>query len=103
MSILQHVANDTNAYELWHKLAGMYESIMRKLVRLKYSNGERIVVHTSTFMGLVNQLTPTKMPLYDELQNLLLLSSLPNSWENLAMLLRKLLSRGQVVLRGCKD
>ena len=38
MSVLQHVANDTNAYELWQKLLGQYErknalnktSLMRK-------------------------------------------------------------------------
>ena len=44
VDILQHVANDTYAYELWHKLVGIYErknalnkvSFMRKLVRLSY-------------------------------------------------------------------
>ena len=62
VSVLQHVANDTNAYELWHKLVDMYErknalnkaSWMRKLVKLKYLDGESIVVHTNTFMGLVH-------------------------------------------------
>ena len=68
MSIFQHVANDTNAYELEHKLAGLYErknalnkaSLMRKLVMLKYIDGDSIVVHTNIFdMGLVNQLAST--------------------------------------------
>ena len=62
MSILQHVANDTNAHDLWRKLSGLYErknalnkaSLMRKLVRLKYTDGDSIVVHIGTFMGLVN-------------------------------------------------
>ena len=75
VSILQHVANDTNAYELWHKFAGIYEwknalnkaSLMRKLVRLKYSDDESIVVHTNTFMGLEKQLASAKMPLDDDL------------------------------------
>ena len=71
ISILQHVANYTNAHELWHKLSALYEtknilnktSLMRyKLVRLKYVDGDNIVVHISTFMGLVNQLASTKFP-----------------------------------------
>ena len=41
--------------------------LMRKLVRLKYTDGESIVVHSSTFMGLVNQLASAKMQLDDEL------------------------------------
>ena len=47
VSVLQDVANDTNAYEMWHKLSGLYErknalnktSFMRKIVRLKYRDG----------------------------------------------------------------
>ena len=43
VSVLQHVANDTNTYDLWHKLSSLYErkntlnkaSVMRKIVRLK--------------------------------------------------------------------
>ena len=73
VSVLQHVANDKNAYDLWHKLSRLYErknalnkaSLMRKLVRLKYIDGDSIVVHISTFMGLVNQLASTKFPLDD--------------------------------------
>ena len=69
VSLLQRVVNDMNAYELWHKLVDMYErknalnkaSWMRKLVKLKYLDGESIVVHTSMFMGLMNQLASTKM------------------------------------------
>ena len=52
VSIIQHVANDTNVYESWHKLVGMYEqknalnnpSLIRKLMRLKYSDGESIMM-----------------------------------------------------------
>ena len=50
VSVLQHVANDTNAYEMWHKLSRLYErkngvnktSQMRNIVRLKYRDGESI-------------------------------------------------------------
>ena len=44
ISVLQHVASDTNAFELWHKLSALYERknalnktfLMRKIVNLKY-------------------------------------------------------------------
>ena len=42
-------------------------SLMRKLMTLKYADGESILMHTSTFMGLANQLASTKMPLDDEI------------------------------------
>ena len=79
------MANDTNAYDLWHKLSGLYErknalnkaSLMRKIVRLKYRDGESIVVCINTFMGLVNQFVATKFPLDDALQAQLLLCTLP--------------------------
>ena len=48
-------------------------------------DGDRIVVHISTFMGLVNQLASTKFPLDDVMQALLLLRTLPDSWENLVV------------------
>ena len=46
VSVLQHVANATNAYEMWQKLSGLYErknalnrtSLMRKIVNLKYTS-----------------------------------------------------------------
>ena len=91
ISILQHVTSDTNAYELWYKLSVLYErknalnktSLMRKIVRLKYIDGESIVVHISAFMGLVNQLASMKFPLDEAMQAISLLCTLPNSWENL--------------------
>ena len=50
MSVLQDVAHDTNAYEMWHKLAGLYErknalnkaSLMRMIVRLKYRDSDTL-------------------------------------------------------------
>ena len=110
VSILQHVAIDTNAYELWHKLANMYESmnalnkasLMRKLVRLKYSNGDSIVVHTSTFMGMVNPLASTKMPLDDELRALLSLSSQPDNWETLVVSLSNSCQEDKLSLEAIK-
>ena len=67
------MANDTNADEMGHKLLGLYKRknalnktlLMRKIIRLKYRDGESIVVHINTFMGYVNQLAAAKFPLDD--------------------------------------
>ena len=83
------MANDTNAYDLWHKLSSLYERknalnkacLMINIARLKYRDGESIVVHINTFMGLVNQLAPSKFPLDDVMQALLRLCTLSDSWE----------------------
>ena len=71
---------------MWHKLSSHKKaSLMRKLVRLKYTYGDNIVVHNTTFMWLVNQLASTNFPFDDALQALLLLSSLTNNCENLVV------------------
>ena len=91
ISILQHVASYTNAHELWHKLSTMYErksalkktSLMRKIVMIKYTASDNI--HIDTFTRLVNLLASTKFPLDDVMQALLLICTLPDSWENLVV------------------
>ena len=77
-------------------MSGLYErknalnktSLMRKIVRLKYRDGESIVEHIlSTFMGYVTQLEATKFPHDDAMQAILLMCTLPDSWENLVVTL----------------
>ena len=58
---------------------------MKRLVNLKYKEGHSITEHTSEFQGLVDKLTTMKIILDDELQALLLLSSLPDNWEILVV------------------
>lgn len=93
LSDFHHVAIETNAQVLWQKLEKMYEIkttnykifSMKKLVNLKYTNGKSIMEHLSDFKDLVNCLSTVKLVLDDELQALLLLNSLPNSWKTLVV------------------
>ena len=62
---------------------------MRKIVRLKYRDGESIAIHINTFMGFVNQLVAAKFPLDNDIQALLLCTLL-DSWENLVVTLNTL-------------
>ena len=106
LSVLQHVANETNAFEMWKKLETMYErnnamgkaSLIRRLVKLQYKDGNSIVVHMNEFQGVVNQLAGMKMKLEDELQALLLLSSLPDSWDTLVVSLSNSAPDGKMTM-----
>ena len=50
-----------------------------KIVNLKNKDESSVSEHMSEFQGLVNQLSTMKLNLDDEIQALLLLSSLPNN------------------------
>ena len=56
---------------------------MRKVVDLKYREGSSIAEHLNELQSVINQLSYMKMTLDDELQTLLLLRSLSDSWETL--------------------
>ena len=71
---------------------------MKRLVNLKYKEGLSITEHTSEFQDLVDQLTTMEIILDDELQALLLLSSLPDSWETLVVLVNISAPNGKLTL-----
>ena len=82
-----HVVKESRADVLWRKLEIIYKkpiehnkaNFIKRLVNLKYNERRSIIEHTSEFQVLVNQLTTMKIILDDELQTLLLLSSLPDN------------------------
>ncbi|KAF7149825.1 hypothetical protein RHSIM_Rhsim02G0089300 [Rhododendron simsii] len=109
--VFHHVAQETDAYTLWTKLEGMYQSktsrnkalLMRRLVNLKLKSGNSVAVHSSEFQNLVNQLASVGMKLDDELDALLLLSSLPDDWETLVVSLSNSAPDGKLTTTLVKD
>lgn len=93
-SIFHHVAQETDAYALWKKLEDMHQTkiarnkalLMRRLVNMKLRSGISVAERTSEFQSPVNQLSSVEMLIGDEMQSLLLLSSLLESWEHLLLL-----------------
>ena len=55
------------------------------MINLKYKEGSYIPEHLNEMKGIVNQLASMKIVFDDELQALMLLSSLPESWETLVV------------------
>ena len=76
-------------------MSGLYErknalnktSQIRKIVNLKYKDGESMVQHINTFMRYVNQLATIKFPLDYTMQAIMLMCTLPESGENLVVTL----------------
>ena len=93
ISIFNHVSQESDPYDLWKKLEGLYErktahnkaSLIKRLVNLKLKGGKSVSEHLSDFQDIINKLTTMKVVLDDELQALFLLSSLPDSWETLVV------------------
>ncbi|GFY95526.1 hypothetical protein Acr_10g0009110 [Actinidia rufa] len=89
--VFHHVAQETSTYELWIKLEEIYQAktsqnkalLMRRLVNLKLQRETTVAEHTSEFQSLVNQLTSVDLQFDDEIQALLLLSSLPKELEDI--------------------
>ena len=80
------------------KTAQNKASTIRRLVNLKYRETWSVFECLSVFQGLVNQLTNMKMVHDDELQALLLLSSLPDNWDTLVVSLSNSAPQGVLTL-----
>ena len=72
-------------------------------MNLKLKEGKSIVEHLSEFQDLVNQMVTMKLVIDDELQALLLLSYLPDSWETLVVSLSNSALNGVLQLAMVKD
>ena len=72
-------------------------------MNLKYKYGNSVVEHLGNFQGLLNELSTMKLELDDEVQTLLLLSSLPDNWETLVVSLSNSTSNGVIIVNMVKD
>ena len=72
-------------------------------MNLKLKEGKSIAEHLSEFQDLVNQMVTMKLVIDDELEALLLLSSLLDSWETLVVTLSNFALNGVLQLAMVKD
>jgi gag-polypeptide of LTR copia-type len=85
--VYYHISTETNVKVLWEKLESLYERktaqnktfYIKKLINMKYQVGSSVLDHLSRFQDCVKYLSTMKMILDEELQALILLSSLPDS------------------------
>ena len=107
----EHIYDETKADVVWKKLENLFARItlenktimIRRLVNLKYKDGNNIVEHISSFQGIVNKLVTMKMNINDKMQASLLLNSLPDSWETLVVTVSNSTPIGILTMGSVKD
>ena len=90
----EHIFDETKADVVWKKLENLFvkkkksgnkTTLIRRLINLKYKDGNSMVERISSFQRIVNKLVAMKMNIDDEMQASLLLSSFPDSCETLVV------------------
>lgn len=110
-SILHHVIEEKKADVLWKKLSTMYEikapvnkvPAIKKLMRLIYNENQSMSKHLSNFQDMVNQLASAKITFEDEILALLLMGTLPDSFETLVITLSNSAPGGKISLESVKE
>ncbi|KAF5797362.1 putative RNA-directed DNA polymerase [Helianthus annuus] len=87
-SVAYNVVNETTTYGVLKALSNMYEKpsasnkvfLIRQLVNTKMKEGMPVAAHINEFNSIISRLASVEIKFEDEVQALLLLSSLPDSW-----------------------
>ena len=61
--------------------------LIKQLMNLRYREGAPLADHVNAFQGIINQLSSMGISFEDEVRALLLLGSLPDTWETLKVTL----------------
>ncbi|KAM2780700.1 hypothetical protein COP1_015809 [Malus domestica] len=110
-SAFHHVSNETNASKFWTNLESLFEKktpakkafLIKELIHVKYKDGLSVAEHLNNFQNIINQLATMKMTIEDELQALLLLGSLPDSWETFVVSVSNSAPTGVLTLDNVKN
>nr|GEU68644.1 hypothetical protein [Tanacetum cinerariifolium] len=88
LSLAKNVAYEKTTYGLFKALSNIYEKpsasnkvfLIRQLVNMKMKEGASVADHVNKFNSILSRLMSVDIKFDDEVQALLLLSSLPESW-----------------------
>uniref|UniRef100_A0A2N9EUG1 Retrovirus-related Pol polyprotein from transposon TNT 1-94 n=1 Tax=Fagus sylvatica TaxID=28930 RepID=A0A2N9EUG1_FAGSY len=97
--------------ELMTALCGMYEKpsannkvhLMKKLFNLKMAEGTAVAQHLNEFNTITNQLSSVEIEFDDEIRALIVLASLPNSWEAMRMAVSNSAGKGKLKYNDIRD
>eukprot|EP00253_Pinus_taeda_P033098 PITA_33098 len=92
-SVLLNVSGEATAKALWDKLQILYQSkslvnklfLWKKLYNLRMKDGDSVKEHLNAFNTVVSQLPSVDIKISDENKCIILLCSLPNSWDSLVI------------------
>ena len=92
-SVAHNVVKEKTTANLMKALSGMYEKpsvknkvhLIKKLFNLKMAENASVAQHLNEFNTITNQLSSVGIDFDDEIRALIVLASLPNSWEAMRM------------------
>jgi hypothetical protein len=92
-SVAFNISKEKTTKDLMDSLAKLYEKpsasnkvfLMKRLFNMKMSEGGSVADHLNEFNTVTNQLSSVKVDFDDEVRALLILCSLPESWNGLVM------------------
>ncbi|GAB2302689.1 hypothetical protein Dimus_039387 [Dionaea muscipula] len=109
-NVLNHISKETDAKVLWEKLESLYASktgstkmmLINQLMTIKYQDDKPITDHLNTYQGIVNQLEGMGISFGDEVKGLVLLGTLPETWEVFRMSITNSVPNGTMTLEYAK-
>lgn len=110
-SVAHNVVKEKTTKGLMAALSSMYEKpsannkvhLMKKLFNLKMAEGTPVAQHLNEFNTIVNQLSSVEIDFDDEIRALIVLASLPNSWEAMRMAVSNSAGKNKLKYEDIRD
>ena len=77
--------------------------LMKKLFNLKMAEGTAVAKHLNEFNTITNQLSSKEIEFDDEIRALIVLASLPNSWEAIRIAVSNSAGKGKLKYDDIRD
>ena len=109
--ITHNVVKNTTTTNRMNALSSMYEKplannkvhLMKKLFNLKMAKNALVAQHLNEFNTITNQLSSVEIDFDDEICALIILASLPNSWEAMMMIVSNSTGKDKVTYNDIRD
>ncbi|RDX95656.1 hypothetical protein CR513_21792, partial [Mucuna pruriens] len=109
-NVYNHISSEIDAKTLWEKIEFLYASkcrnnklfLLNSVVSLKFKEDTSLSDHLNEFQGIIDQMSRMGIKFEDEILGLLLLNSLPESWETFKVSITNSAPNGVVSLQMVK-
>ena len=110
-SVAHNVVKEKTTADLMKALSGMYKKpsannkvhLMKKLFNLKMAENALVAQHLNEFNTITNQLSSVEIDFDDEICALIVLASLPNSWEAMRMAVSNSIGKEKLKYNDIRD
>ena len=110
-SVAHNVVKENTTVDLMKTLSRMYEKplvinkvhLMKKLSNLKMVESTPMAQHLKEFNTITNQLSSVEIDFDDEIRELIVLASLPNSWEAMRMAVSNFAGKSKLKYDDIRD